>query len=113
MSAYERERAEHIQRNKERMMALQIPGLASHVGPQKEARPAKPKGITSKRQKSKVRLNHCAVAPRLLAAYKGTQWQCSLTQECRGQQAASSARPKGTTSQAPNAQHLHRLHPCC
>lgn len=54
MSQYERERQEHIARNKERMMALQLPSLANHAVPQKEARPAKPKGITAKRQKTKV-----------------------------------------------------------
>ena len=78
MSTYERERAEHIQRNKERMMALQIPGLASHVGPQKEARPAKPKGITSKRQKPKVCLNSSVASIKVLAA-SVCIWYCSLS----------------------------------
>ena len=59
MSQYERERQEHIARNKERMMALQLPSLANEVGPQKEARPAKPKGITAKRQKPKASSSLC------------------------------------------------------
>ena len=54
MSEYERERQEHIARNKERMMALQLPSLTHNMAPLKEARPAKPKGITAKRQKTKV-----------------------------------------------------------
>ena len=54
MSAYERERAEHIARNKERMAALQLPSLAHNVAPKKEARPAKQRGISSKSHKAPV-----------------------------------------------------------
>ena len=54
MSAYERERAEHIARNRERMAALQLPSLAHNVAPKKEARPAKQRGISSKRHKAPV-----------------------------------------------------------
>lgn len=54
MSAYERERAEHIARNKARMAALQLPSLAHSVAPQKEPRPAKQRGISSKRHKAPV-----------------------------------------------------------
>ena len=54
MSAYERERAEHIARNKERMAALHLPSLASSMAPKKEARPAKQRGISSKRHKAPV-----------------------------------------------------------
>ena len=54
MSAYERERAEHIARNKARMAALQLPSLANSVAPRKEARPAKQRGISSKRHKEPV-----------------------------------------------------------
>ena len=54
MSAYERERAEHIARNRERMAALQLPSLAHNVAPKKEARPAKQRGISSKRHKALV-----------------------------------------------------------
>ena len=54
MSAYERERAEHIARNRARMAALQLPSLANTVAPKKEARPAKQRGISSKRHKAPV-----------------------------------------------------------
>ncbi|KAL3141680.1 hypothetical protein ABBQ32_004368 [Trebouxia sp. C0010 RCD-2024] len=52
MSAYERERAEHIARNKARMAALQLPSLANSVAPRKEARPVTQRGISSKRHKA-------------------------------------------------------------
>lgn len=55
MSAYEQERAEHIARNKARMAALHLPSLANTVAPKKEARPAKQRGISSKRHKAPVR----------------------------------------------------------
>lgn len=54
MSAYERERAEHIARNKERMAALHLPSLANSMAPKQEARPAKQRGISSKRHKAPV-----------------------------------------------------------
>ncbi len=57
MSAYERERAEHIARNRERMAALQLPSLANSIAPKKEARPAKQRGISSKRHKEPVSLH--------------------------------------------------------
>ena len=69
MSAYERERAEHIARNKERMAALHLPSLANSMAPKKEARPAKQRGISSKRHKAPVgrhlpsKLNHLLLPP--------------------------------------------------
>ena len=54
MSAYEQERAEHIARNKARMAALHLPSLANTLAPRKEARPAKQRGISSKRHKAPV-----------------------------------------------------------
>lgn len=66
MSAYEQERAEHIARNKARMAALHLPTLANTVAPQKEARPAKQRGISCKRHKAPVSWHtpvHCSLKP--------------------------------------------------
>ncbi len=86
MSAYERERAEHIARNKERMAALHLPSLASSMAPKKEARPAKQRGISSKRHKAPVRTRPKQAEPVFFCnlvsiglLYKATPMVASIT----------------------------------